>query len=291
MIDLVAQALRISVPYTLAAMAGTVSERAGVVNIALEGLMLMGAFGCVVGTLSTGSPVLGLMCGVVTGVLYGGLHALATCVLKADHIVSGFALNLGAVALTRVLLQRFYHSASNSPRIEGMGALMPGQGMLAVVTHPLVWLTLGLVGAVWWLFARSVLGLRLSAVGEQPAAAASVGLRVPLLRGVAVLMSGGLAGLAGVWLAFDQHQFSDGMSGSRGYIALAAMIFGRWRPVPAALACLLFGAAETAQIQLQGRLEGGQGGLFLQTLPYLLTILALCGAMGRARPPAGLGKE
>lgn len=302
MIDLLAQALRISVPYVLGALAGTVSERAGVVNIALEGMLLTGAFGCVVGTLTFGSSLLGLACGVLAGALMGVMHALATTVARADHIVSGLALNLLAVGGSRVMLQRLYHSASNSPRMDGIEALVAEPSLLAFLTHPLVWLTLALVGAVWWLFARSVLGFRLSAVGEHPHAVASAGLSARWLRVQAVVISGALAGLGGVWLACDQHQFSDGMSGGRGYIALAAMIFGRWRPLPSVAACLLFGVAETAQIRLQG--GAGLPVQLVQTLPYVLTLVALCSAGGAGRrsrsegsvpdrpqgPPAALGQ-
>ncbi len=290
MIELAFQALRISVPYVLAALAGTVSERSGVVNLALEGMMLIGAFGTVVGTLATGSPLIGLCCGMAAGLSLAALHALVTGVFRADHMVSGLALNLLAAGLTRVLLQRLYHSSSNSPRIDGIESLAGSSSMLAFLTHPLVWLTLALVVAVRWLFSRTVLGLRLSAVGEHPQAAAAAGLSVLRLRTTGVLISGALAGLSGVWLAFDQHQFTDGMSGGRGYIALAAMIFGKWRPVPAALACLLFGTAEALQIALQG----GRGGLpiqLVQTLPYVLTLITLAGAIGRSSPPAALGRS
>ncbi len=286
--DLPVQALRISVPYVLAALGGVVSERSGVINIGLEGMMLLGAFGTVVGTLATGSPVAGLGFGMLAGLLLASVHAVATGWFRADHIVSGLAINLLAAGVTRVLLKRLYHSSSNSPRIEGITSLVSGHGFVALVTHPLVWLTVLLLLGVWWLFARSVLGLRLTAVGEYPEAAAAAGLGVIRLRSVGVLMSGVLAGLAGVWLAFDQHQFTDGMSGGRGYIALAAMIFGKWRPVPAAAACVLFGAAEAVQMGLQG------GAVIpvqlVQTLPYLLTLVALAGAIGRARPPAADGR-
>ncbi len=287
--DLPVQALRISVPYVLAALGGVVSERSGVINIGLEGMMLVGAFGTVVGTLATGSPLMGLVLGLTAGLVLAVLHAVVTGFFRADHIVSGLAVNLFAAGATRVLLKRLYHSSSNSPRIEGVTSLATDSSLLALLTHPLVWTTVALVAAVWWLLNRTVLGLRLSAAGEHPEAAAAAGLRVLRLRTTGVLLSGLLAGLAGVWLAFDQHQFTDGMSGGRGYIALAAMIFGKWRPVPAAAACVLFGGAEAVQMALQG----GGGGIpvqLVQTLPYVLTLVALAGAIGRARPPAAVGK-
>ncbi len=287
--DLPVQALRISVPYVLAALGGVVSERSGVINIGLEGMMLLGAFGTVVGTLMTGSPLAGLGFGLLAGLLLAAVHATATGVFRADHIVSGLAINLLAAGATRVLLKRLYHSSSNSPRIEGITSLVTGHGLLALLAHPLVWVTVGLVAGVWWLLNRTVLGLRLSSVGEHPEAAAAAGLRVLRLRAIGVMMSGMLAGMSGAWLAFDQHQFTDGMSGGRGYIALAAMIFGKWRPVPAAAACILFGSAEAIQMALQG----GSAGIpvqLVQTLPYVLTLVALAGAIGRARPPAAVGR-
>ncbi len=287
--DVLFQALRISIPYVLAAMAGILSERSGVVNIALEGMLLVGAFGAVVGTLVSGSPLIGLLCGVCAGVLLAGLHALATGFFRADHIISGLALNILAAGLTRLLLQRWYHSASNSPRVEGLEPLLGGHSATAFLTHPMVYVTLGMIIAVRWLFRTSVLGLRIRAVGENPRAARAAGLPARKLRSLGVLLSGIPAGLGGVWLAFDQHQFTDGMSGGRGYIALAAMISGRWNPSLAVPACFLFGAAEALQIFVQS----GPGIIpvqLVQLLPYVLTIVTLCGFFGHARAPAALGR-
>lgn len=289
MLDLVAQTLRISVPYTLAALGGVLSERSGVVNIGLEGMLLMGAFGAAAGTLVTGSAWLGLGCGIVCGALLGGVHGAATGLLQVNHVVSGLAINLLAAGLTRLLLQRFYHSSSNSPRLEGVEALVHGSSWMALLSHPLVWMTVGAVVLVHGLLQKTVWGLRIQAAGESPRAVEAAGLQPWRLRMGALLMGGGLAGLGGVWLAFDQHTFSDGMSGGRGYIALAALIFGGWRPIPAALACVLFGAAETLQLTLQG----GSGALpvqLIQSLPYVLTLVALCGAVRRTRAPAALGQ-
>lgn len=289
LLDFVFQALRIAVPYTLAALAGTLCERSGVVNIALEGLMLGGAFGFAVGSLTTGSPLAGLLFGALAGMLLASVHGVASVIFRAEQIVSGLAINLLAVGVTRVLLQRLYHSASNSPRALGIEPLWRESAMSAFLTHPLVWLTLVLVGGMVWMFQKTVLGLHLTAVGEHPRAARSAGLEVERLQLLAVLGSGLLAGLAGVWLASDQHQFSDQMSGGRGYIALAAMIFGRWRPGPASAACLLFGVAEALQLRLQGG-GGGIPGQFIQALPYVVTLVAICAAKGASRAPAALGK-
>ena len=287
------QIVRISVPYVLAALGGTFSERGGVVNIALEGTMLTGAFTFVVGTHYSGSPVVGVLTGVIGGVGLSALLALVTIRFHADHIVTGVALNLLAIGLTKFFLKMIWDSSSNSGRVESIEPLVRAEGaaggVLALLTHPLVLLAAALVVASHVLLFRTRFGLRLRACGEHPRAAATVGVAVRRMRWWGVLLSGALAGLAGVWLASDQHQFTDNMTNGRGYIALAAMIFGRWHPLLAAVACLLFGAAEALQITLQGSGSGIPTQL-LQTLPYVLTIVTLVGFMGRATPPAAIGR-
>jgi len=163
-----------------------------------------------------------------------------------------------------------------------------GTGFGALLVNPLVWLGIAVIPATAWLLYRTPFGLRVRAVGEHPTAAASVGVPVARVRYLAVLLSGMLAGLGGAYLALDQHQFTDGMTAGRGFIALAATIFGRWDPVRAGLACLLFAAAETLQIQLQG--AQALPSQFVEMIPYLLTIVALAGVVGRAVAPAALGK-
>ena len=287
------QILRISVPYVMASLGGTFSERGGTVNIALEGIMLTGAFGFVLGTYATDSALIGLLAGAGAGIALSALFALATIRYGADQIVCGVAINLLAVGVTRFALKMVWDSSSNSSRVETIGALADGDGglgmVLGVVTHPLVLLTVALVVAGHVLLFRTRFGLRLRACGEHPHAAASLGVPVRRMRWYGVLLSGLLAGLAGVWLAVDQHQFTDNMTNGRGYIALAAMIVGRWRPGLAAAACLLFGAAEAIQITLAG-MGVAIPTQFLQMLPYLLTIVAVVGFMGRSTPPAAVGK-
>jgi simple sugar transport system permease protein len=269
--------LRISVPYLLCALGGTLSERGGVTNIALEGTLLCGAFGAVATAHATGSAPLALLGGVAAGVALQGLYAIAVLRFRADQIVAGVAVNLLAVGTTRFLLKLWFGSSANSPRV---AALPP--------VAPLVALVIALVVAAHLILFHTVFGLRLRACGESPAAAATAGVRVWRERLAGVLWAGALGGLAGVWLASLQHQYVDLMSGGRGFIALAAMIFGRWRPFGAVAACLLFGAAEAAQIGLQTAGIGAPPAL-TQTLPYVLTMIALAGAIGRARPPAALG--
>jgi ABC-type uncharacterized transport system permease subunit len=200
----------------------------------------------------------------------------------------GIAINLLAIGLTRFLLRLFFESSSNSPRVSGFDAKGSGSGFTALAYNPLVWIGILVIPCTAWLLYRTPFGLRVRAVGEHPVAAASVGVPVNRVRYVAVALSGVLAGLGGAYLALDQHQFTDGMTAGRGFIALAATIFGRWDPLRAGLACLLFAAAETLQIQLQG--SQAIPSQFVEMIPYLLTIIALAGVVGRAVPPAALGK-
>jgi ABC-type uncharacterized transport system permease subunit len=282
-----AQTLRIAIPYLFAAAGGALAERAGVVSLTLEGFMLGGAFGAVVGAHYTGSAWVGLVTGVAAGLLLGGVHALCSIRFRADQIVVGVAINLFAVGITRFFLQLAFQSSSNSPRVAGFGGASSG-GALAFLSNPLVWLGIAVMPALAFVISRTTFGLRVRAVGEHPLAAASVGVPVNRVRYVAVLSSGALAALGGVYLALDQHQFTDSMTAGRGFIALAAVIFGRWDPLRAGLACLLFAAAETLQIQLQSaQLIPSQ---FVAMIPYVLTIVAVAGVVGRSTPPSALGK-
>jgi len=287
----VAQTIRISVPYVLASLGGTFSERGGVVNIALEGILLNGAFCATVGTYYTGNPWFGVLCAILGGVLTALIHAVVTITYKADQIVTGIALNLFAIGITKFVLKLLFGSSSNSERIVGLPIFsvpvlsnLPIVG--TIVSHPIILATLILVAASQYTLFKTVFGLRLRAVGENPEAADTLGIHISKMRYAGVLLSGALAGLGGAWLAMDQHSFTDGMSAGRGFIALAAMIVGKWNPLGATGACLLFGFAESLQIQLQG---SGVPTQFIQMIPYLLTIIVLAGFIGRSIPPAADG--
>ena len=282
------QAIRIAIPYLFAASGGVVAERAGVVSLTLEGFMLSGAFCATLGSYYSGSAWVGVLAGVAGGLVMGLLHAVASIRFKADQIVVGIAINLLVVGLTRFFLHLAFDSSSNSPRVAGFGGENAGSGLGALVSNPLVWVGLVLVPVMGWMMYRTPFGLRIRAVGEHPVAAESVGVPVPRVRYLAVTLSGVLASLGGVYLALDQHQFTDQMTAGRGYVALAAVIFGRWDPVRAGIACLFFAAAETLQIQLQS-LQAIPS-QFVSMIPYALTIVALCGLVGRSTPPAALGR-
>jgi general nucleoside transport system permease protein len=283
-----AQTLRIAIPYLFAASGGVISERAGLIGLGLEGYMLGGAFCGAVASYYSGSPWIGLLGAAAGGVAIALLYAVTAIRFRADQVVVGIAINLLVIGLTRFFLRLAFHSSANSPRVPGFGGEQTGTGFVSLASNPLIWLGVLAVVGVAWLLYRTAFGLRVRAVGEHPAAAISVGIRVERVRYLSAALSGLLAALGGAYLALDQHQFSAEMTAGRGFIALAATIFGRWDPARAALACLLFAAAETLQIQLQGaQLIPSQ---FVEMIPYVLTIIALAGVVGRAVPPAALGK-
>lgn len=276
------QTLRIAAPILLAALGGVVSERSGIVDLSLEGKLLMGALATEIAAHATGSAAVGVAAGVVGGMLTGALYAMVVVRFRADQVVSGIAINILAIALGAYLIQLLYRSASNAPRIPGL----PGD----LLANPLFWLAVLLIPAVHLLITRTRFGLRVRAAGEHPDAAESLGVRVPRVRWLAALLSGALAGLGGAWLALENQSFVSDMAAGRGYLALAAVIMGNWRPIGASLACLFFGAAQSLQIQLKTSGILAIPDSLASILPYLLTMIALAGFIGRTRPPASLGR-
>lgn len=279
---LLVSGLRISVPYILAALGGTLSERSGVINLALEGMLLTGAFTATVGS-DAGGVIVGALAGMAGGLAVAALYAACVVWFRAEQIVAGIAVNLLAIGMTRYLLEAVYGSASNSADVPGLGGglgwnatFIVGAALLAVAVH--LWL------------GQTAAGLRVRAVGEHPDAAHSVGVDVLRTRFGAILASGVLAGLGGAWLALDNHGFVDQISRGRGYIALAAMIFGRWHPLGATAACLLFGFGEAIAFRVQAASTAIPREL-VQIFPYLLTMVALAGVIGRSRAPAALGRS
>jgi ABC-type uncharacterized transport system permease subunit len=217
---------------------------------------------------------------VAAGVALALLHAAISVHLRADHVVVGLGINLLASGLTRFGMVALWDSSSNSPRIPGDGS--------SALTDPMVLVALAAVLGVHWMLGRTRFGLRLRAVGESPEAARSLGVDPARIRTGALALAGALAGLGGVALALENRQFIAEMSAGRGYIALAAVIVGRWRPLPAAAACLAFAGADAVQIELQRSIAGYKQ--FVQMLPYVLTLALVCGVVGKSRAPRALGR-
>ncbi len=307
---LLASTLRVSTPLILCALAGTLSERAGVIDLGLEGKMLLSAFAAgAVGAVSASLP-LALLAALAVGLALSMLHGYACVSHPGDQVVLGMAITMTAVGLSIVLGIAWFKIGGQTPPLPDtvrlsiwfadagqalqalpwVGAVL-GLGLLG--HYPIVYLALALVPALWWLLYRSRYGLRLRAAGENPAMVDAAGLSVAGLRYSALALNGLLSGLAGAYLVLAQNpSFVPHMTAGRGYMALAAMIFGKWHPVGALWACLLFGFLDAAAIRLQGVVVPGIGAVpvqAIQALPYLLTVVLLAGFMGRSRAPAALG--
>jgi simple sugar transport system permease protein len=303
--DLFAAALRMATPLALAAIGGTICERSGVVNIALEGIMLIGAFFGTAAVLATGSPWLGVLAAVLAGVAISAVHAVASVNLRTDQVVSGTAINLLALGLTGFLMELWYgHPGTTQPiptlqPVFQIGAL--GEGFIGEVwrwingvflSHtPIVYLAIIIAIGAQWAMYHTRWGLRLRALGEHPRAVDTAGVSVARGRWVAVLMSGALGGLAGANLSIEQvGVFQEGFTNGRGFIALAANIFGRWTPIGSYLASLLFGFADALQIKLQPfRDVINLPPEFFLMVPYVVTVVVLAGVIGRAVGPAQVG--
>ena len=285
--DYLAATLRLAVPLGFAALGGLYSERSGVLNIALEGMLLTGAFTSAAATFYTGSPWLGILASGIAGGLVGLLHAVLCVTLRVDQLVSGLAINLVASGLTS-FLARLVFSGSSTQQLPGIGAIMiPGLANIPLIgllfqSDILVYLLFVLVILTTYILFKTSFGLTLRAVGESPKAALTAGISVQIVRYIAVVISGCLASLGGAYLTLVQVRFfAEGMSAGKGFIAIAALIFGRWHPVGSALACLLFGATEALQLRIQA-LGANIPYQFLVMLPYAIALLALVGKLGKS---------
>src|SRR5262245_18123137 len=294
---LIASTIRLSAPLILAALGGLYSERGGVINIALEGMMLAGAFTAAVVTVFTHNPWVGLLAAMTAGVLVAGVHAVATINYRADQVVSGTAINILFLGVPALLSGALFESTGATPQLPRDQTLpdtpiFDSQTSPALASifnqKPLVYLAFILVAVTAYVIDRTRFGLRLRAVGENPAAADTAGVSVNRMRYSGVLISGALAELGGAYLSIGQNSlFTRNMTAGRGFIALAALIFGKVDPVGAALACLFFGLAEAVAIRMQGTVNIPNQ--FIQMIPYVLTMVVLAGWIGRARPPKSLG--
>lgn len=302
--------IRVSVPLILAALAGLIVERSGVIDIGLEGKMLAAAFAAATVAYLTGSAWLGLAGGVAASVLLALLHGFACITHRGNQIVSGVAINILVAGLTVLLGISWFALGGQTPPLTGAARFnslsLPGAD--AVVEVPLlgalytellsghnilVYLAFLCVPAVWWLVYRTRFGLRLRATGENPAAVDTAGISVVRMRYLALILCGILCGIAGSYLSTGHGAgFLRDMTAGKGFIALAAMIFGKWRPVPVLFACLLFGFLDATAIRLQGvqvPLIGEMPVQLIQALPYILTVVLLAGFIGRAVAPKASG--
>lgn len=292
--DYLAASLRLSVPLGFAALGGLWSERSGVLNIGLEGMLLAGAFAAAAGTFYSGNPWFGVLLALVGGGGVGLLHALLCVTLGVDQLVSGLAINLATAGLTSFLSRLVFKSGIQ--HLQGIEAIalpglkdLPLLGPLLFNQDLLVYLLLGLVPLSTYILFRTSLGLSLRAVGEYPRAAETAGISVTLVRYLSVTLSGCLAGLGGAYLVLVHVKFfSEEMSAGKGFVALAALIFGRWHPVSTVLACLLFGATEALQLRIQA-FNLHIPFQLLVMLPYAIALLALVGLAGKSTPPRALG--
>jgi ABC-type uncharacterized transport system permease subunit len=290
---LIASTLRVSTPLILCALAGLLAERSGVIDLGLEGKMLFAAFAAGAAGYASGSTVVALAAACGVSLLLAWLHGFACVTHGGDQVVSGMALNIIAAGLTVVLGVAWFAQGGQTPPVQDDVRLKPmGEGVLAM--DILVWATFALVAATWWLIYRTSFGLRLRAVGENPKMVEAAGVSVVRLRYAALTLNGVLCGLAGSYLVLAQNAaFGPNMTAGRGYMALAAMIFGQWRPLPALGACLLFGFLDTVAVRLQGVKLPHVGEIpvqAIQALPYVLTVLLLAGFIGRNVAPQALGR-
>jgi simple sugar transport system permease protein len=282
--------IRSATPLIFAALGGMFSERSGVINIALEGLMLAGAFVGAVVTYELNNPYIGFLAALVAGALTALIFAVAVIKFEADQVVAGFAINILMLGLPAVISSRIYDSAGSTQQIAQEFLLPDYYNRLSIASI----LAFILVPVCWYVLYKTPFGLRIRATGENPAAADAAGVNVVRLRYTAVMISGVLAAAGGAYLSIGQSSlFTRGMTAGRGFIALAALILAKWKPLPVLFACLFFGFTEALAIQFQGvvKLPSGEDipVQFIQMIPYVLTIIVLAGFIGLSRAPKALG--
>ncbi len=286
-----AQVFRLCTPYFLGASGAMYSERGGVINISIEGFMNMAAFSFAVFSIALGNTLAALILAVAVNIILSLLFAMFTVSLRINQIVTGVGFNLLVAGITKFLMVLMFSSSSNTPRIEGISdnrVLLQLPVIGEIVSDYLTLFSLMLVFISVFVIYKTRFGLRLRSAGENPWAAESLGIKVREYKYYGVLLSGLLSSLAGIWLVSEQHNYSDGMIAGRGYIALAAMIIGKWKPVNIFFACLMFAAFEALEINLQ-LTDSSIPTQLIQMLPYLITILVLIGFVGKTKPPAADG--
>jgi len=310
LVQLIDATIRVSVPLLLACLAGLYSERAGIFDIGLEGKMLAAAFAGASAAAVSGSAWIGLGAAVLTSIFFALVHGFASITHRGNQIVSGVAINFIAAGSTIILGQAWFSQGGRTPSLSGNARFqainLPGAESVKDVpvigtiysdiisgNSLLVYVAFLMVPLTWWVLFRTRFGLRLRAVGENPAAVDTAGISVTWLRYRAVLCTGVLTGIAGAYLSVAQNAgFVKDMTAGKGFIALAALIFAKWKPVPAMFACLLFGFLEAASIRFQGMpwpMIGKVPVQLMQALPYILTVILLAGFIGKAIPPRAGG--
>ncbi len=309
-LSILSATVRLSTPLIFAAMAGVFSERSGVVDISLEGKLLAGAFAAASMAAVSGSAWLGLGAAILTGMALSLIHGFASITHKGDQVVSGVAINIIVSGLTVVLGMAWFHRSGQTPTLSSSARFMPiklpGVDLLSNIPfigdiysklisghNLLVYMAFVAVAATYWLLFKTRFGLRLRAVGENPKAVDTAGISVNFLRYRAILIGGVLTGIGGTYISIAQNaSFIRDMSAGQGYIALAAMIFGKWKPIPAMFSCFLFGFLEALSMRLQGvtvPLLGEVPVQLIQASPYILTVILLAGFVGRAIAPKADG--
>ena len=309
-VSILGSTIRLSIPLLFTALAGLFSERAGIFDIGLEGKMLAAAFASAVAAYVTGSAWLGLLAGIGVSIAFSLVHGFASITNRGNQIVSGVALNFVAMGLTVVLGQAWFGQGGRTPQVSGDARfapiILPGADAMREVpiigplyanvisgNNILTYMAFAAVPLAWWVLFRTRFGLRLRAVGENPGAVDTAGISVAWMRYRAVIVTGFLCGFAGTYLAIAQSAaFINNMSAGKGYIALAALIFAKWRPVPVMFACLLFGFLDAVANFMQGKslpVIGEVPVQIFQALPYILTIILLAGFIGVARAPKAGG--
>ena len=285
------QVLRLFTPYYLGASAANFSERGGVINISIEGFMISSAFSYGLFSVLTGNIMIGFFAAIIVNLLFSVLFALFTVKLKINQIVAGVGFNLLMAGLSKFFIVLIFKSSSNTPRFDKLPVIGFLKGIPYVgdiLSDYIILFSFALVVISNFILFKTKFGLRLRSTGENPVAGESLGVKVRMYKMYGIFICGFLSALAGIWLASNQNSYSDGMIAGRGYIALAAMIIGKWKPTNIFFACLMFAFFEALEISLQ--ISGIDiPSQLIQMLPYAITILVLIGFIGKTKPPAADG--